>query len=280
MKYLTLAIFALAPLVLVGCGISRWFPAVSVSKDFQETLAVDSPVNVTAITNNGQIEIGATEHSEIEVQAHITANGATESVASEALESVVPVVEIVNGELRLDTTTWTKAPNVSVNLKLLVPAKFPVNLKSGNGAIAVSHRSGNIVASTSNGSIQVDDVEGESLELKTSNGSVTVDKGKGNLKATTSNGRIVLKNYQLSGSSKMKTSNGGIDLYLVADQPVQLQAKTGNGSIDCNVPVDNAEKKRHSFSGIAFGGKDVKDIPSLEMTTGNGGIDIQSATSN
>jgi hypothetical protein len=110
-------------------------------------------------------------------------------------------------------------------------------LKSSNGAIHIARYTGRLEAQTSNGSVEVNDQSG-GLLLHTSNGAITVDGVKGSFEAATSNGAIHarLMDPEPRSPVKVESSNGSIDLTMDHLNNNEIRASTSNSSITVHLP--------------------------------------------
>lgn len=82
-----------------------------------------------------------------------------------------------------------------------------------------------LLATTTNGEIQVSGVQGE-LRLETTNGSLTTSRTTGRAQLATTNGSIQLNDHQ--GDAKLEATNGGIKAERVSGT---MEARTTNGSV-------------------------------------------------
>jgi DUF4097 and DUF4098 domain-containing protein YvlB len=123
---------------------------------------------------------------------------------------------------------------------------------------------------THNGSVQAK-ARGGKLWAETHNGRIEATYAGGDIKLLTHNGRIVAS---LDGCEKVQgsitTHNGGVDVGLGETTAAELEARTQNGAINCDVPLNAARASHGTFSGTIGqgGGK-------LDVTTHNGSIRIK-----
>jgi DUF4097 and DUF4098 domain-containing protein YvlB len=149
---------------------------------------------------------------------------------------------------------------------------------------------GSLEAQTSNGSIDVSDITGDTT-LRTSNGAIRGEVRKGRFGATTSNGSITIRLKEPDSSPvRLQSSNGHIELTMDAVREVhantsnssitvrlpaaagaQVDAHTSNSSISCDfdVTMHGELKPKHRLEGtIGKGG------PLLDLGTSNGSIKV------
>ena len=142
-------------------------------------------------------------------------------------------------------------------------------LSTSNGSIHLTKLRGNVDAHSSNGGVEVNDIDGR-MSFKTSNGSIHGGKLSGDFQAATSNGTI---DVQLDSAPRndvvARTSNGSVTLRLPASANGDLHASTSSsGSVRSDFQIlTHGELSRHRIDGtIGSGG------PKLELVTSNGNI--------
>ena len=110
-------------------------------------------------------------------------------------------------------------------------------LNTSNGSLRLTRVRGNIEAASSNGAVEVNDADG-SLSLRTSNGSVHAEHVVGDLEAETSNGAIHvhLSDTQSSRPIRLSTSNGSVELQMDSPRQNDIIASTSNGGITVRMP--------------------------------------------
>ena len=139
------------------------------------------------------------------------------------------------------------------------------------------------MASTSNGSIWIEDFKGE-VDLQTSNGSVTFDNGWGKAKVHTSNGRIELNRVTLTGNSSLRTSNGRIagDVDLIPGNDYTFE--TSNGRIDMAISRYTEGrfdlKTSNGQIDVSLTGNKVRDSSPVRIVVGDPKTTVLIRTSN
>jgi hypothetical protein len=186
---------------------------------------------------------------------------------------------------------------MSPNAKLIVtmPRDGDVVAHSGDGSIRVDHIHGRLDLKTGDGSIRATDIAGQ-LTLSTGDGSVTLDDVAGDLSVDTGDGSVsvagkldAVKLHTSDGSItfraaagtsmkddwSMTTGDGGVALYLPSDFGADLDAHTGDGSIqnDLKISADGDRDSEHrSLKGkLGDGGK------LLRIRTGDGSIRLKTS---
>lgn len=269
----SLAAVSLWTALFSGCNA----PQFSAKRDFQKVIPINSQVNVNVQTFNGNITITPSDQPEIDLIAHIKAYGYSQEEADAALDALSPEIDTTTSAI---TIACKKRNQVlmysdSVSLELKVPANWPLNLVTSNGAVSTIQSRGPVTIETSNGKIEVKEAAG-TLRLSTSNGKVIVANSVGNIEASSSNGAIQLIGCSLEGKCKLDTSNGAISISFSDRTPIQIDASTSNGSIKFNeADVDLKKKSKNHMAGTLFG-KANESVPtsSLVLETSYGSITI------
>jgi len=223
-----------------------------------KTFDLKSGNSVTVHNVNGRIVIEAWDQEKVEVHAIKTAHGYDGRDAEENLKRVEVVFDASPNEVKIDTrypSTFHWGGGVEYSLR--VPRKASLNLR------------------TTNGSIQVSDVQGQ-IELQSTNGSVSAENIGGSLRASTTNGKVSATFTQFSDQGiRLSTTNGGIELALPDDVNANITARTTNGSIKTDFPITTrGTVGRHSLDGtLGKGGA------AINLHTTNGGIRITRTSS-
>lgn len=202
------ALFA-ALLVASSCTWNRF--KAQATESIPMAYVPAAPIDVQ--TRNGSIEvIGGHQAKEIQIEATITASGASQSEANSRLE-----------EIKIRCTR-------DKSEKLLIRVEYPDTPRGSDGVsfvIRTPDADGAILRS-SNGSLKVTSITG-ALDMDTSNGRVHVVDHSGAVKARSSNGRVTIKDA--SGPVNARTSNGRVEIELRPDAEGPLQIRTSNGRV-------------------------------------------------
>jgi len=173
---------------------------------------------IDIVNTNGTITVEATDGATVEVKASITAHGATEDAAKEALAKVEIREDAGASSVRLEARypkTFGRQ-GVTVNYTLKVPKSVKVDVATVNGGIHLTGAQAAVKAETTNGNI-----EGSGL------GSAIV--------ASTTNGSIKISMAGLAGDGiKAETTNGSIELKLPEAAKATVSARCVNGGIAVN----------------------------------------------
>jgi len=120
------------------------------------------------------------------------------------------------------------------------------HVATSNGSVHVTRLHGNVDAHSSNGSVEVNDVNGR-MSFRTSNGSVHAENAHGAFEAETSNGgvHVHLADSDAGQPIRVSTSNGPIELQMDSPRASEVVARTSNGSVTVRMP-DGANAAVHA----------------------------------
>ena len=109
-----------------------------------------------------------------------------------------------------------------------------VDVRTSNGAIALTDIDGDITAKSSNGAIDGSGLSGDGIEAETSNGAIELTlEIPQDVWAKTSNGRITIEVPEGSYDVDADPGNGSEDIEIPTDPDgdYRLELRTSNGSI-------------------------------------------------
>ncbi|HEY4683645.1 MAG TPA: DUF4097 family beta strand repeat-containing protein [Candidatus Acidoferrales bacterium] len=179
----------------------------------------------------------------------------------------------------------------SVDVYLTVPQKANLDLDTADGRLEVRGVAGNFHGHTRDGSILVNDAEGQ-LDLVTGDGRMEVSGSQGRLRGHTGDGSIrvdgVYSDLQLDtgdgsieaslregsrmeGSWSLRTGDGHIRVTLPASFAADLDAHTGDGRITLDMPVTISG----ALSPTEIRGKLNGGGPTLSLRSGDGSISVE-----
>jgi len=260
-----LSVVMAASLLLSGCiYVGDWGETNAYREDFHSTHPLNAGGTVSVEGFNGAIEITGWEQNSVEV------NGTKYSSTKGGLDAIKVDVSATPGSVRIRCSkasdlTWH---NMGVRISLRVPHKVlldPVSTSNGkiqvedvegtarlhtsNGAIRLGRIKGDIEARTSNGTIEAMDMDGD-VRFHTSNGSIRAEATHGPMEATTSNGGINVRMRDSAGTRPMRleSSNGHIEATIEGGAVPEVRATTSNSSILLRLPASANAQVRASTS--------------------------------
>lgn len=135
-----------------------------------------------------------------------------------------------------------------VDIKIHMPRQGRVNLRTGDGKIAVADLHGDMELSSGDGSQDIHSVEG-SLHASTGDGSITADGKFTALKLNTGDGHV---NVRAEAGSKVEdewalhTGDGNVTLEIPENVSADLYLRTGDGHIEVNLPITTQGKLKNN----------------------------------
>jgi Putative adhesin len=144
------------------------------------------------------------------------------------------------------------------------------NGSTGSGSIRAGAVTGAITARTSSGGIDVSQTGSGDVDVSSSSGTVHVRGVRGRLEASTTSGGLHVQG-EPSGGWRLSASSGSVEIDLPDNAGFELDAGTGSGGIDVDMPVTVAGSlSRRTLRGTVRGGG-----PQLHVRTSSGGIHIK-----
>ena len=234
-------------------------------------------VELTLETFNGPITTVPIGTNELSVRA-------TKKGSEKQLEGIQESFEEkVEGDVRMITYrakympsffSLAGAPSVSLYVETPMEKSYALNAKTSNGELELGElRGSKLTAFTSNGPIVFTETKFDSIEVSTSNGMIS-GRLAGESTLQTSNGNISAE-VEGHGDYKLRTSNGEIDVLTLPDTPIEIDARTSNGRIRCEVNNLTIMDQRIGRLKARTQGVD-KALINLRLVTSNGNIAIRS----
>jgi DUF4097 and DUF4098 domain-containing protein YvlB len=246
MRLIAVTAFALVG-CLAGCmEIGAIGPSDRFQSDFHYMYGLDANGTVDADIYNGSIEIQGADTNQIEISG--VKYGATE----ELRDAVKVDVQHSPQHVEIHVSRPSGGGNSGARITLRVPRKAGAagtyRVRTSNGRIEARDLNGLLDAHTSNGRIQAEGIDGR-VETGTSNGSIEIRLAaapRDDIRAT--------------------TSNGAIKVHVPESTNARVTASTTNGHVRTDFGL---EGRQHIEGVIGKGG------PHIDLSTTNGGIDIQ-----
>jgi DUF4097 and DUF4098 domain-containing protein YvlB len=152
-------------------------------------------------------------------------------------------VKTSNGHILVDSINGTIGAQTSNGSLELKNIEGSADVRTSNGSITIDSVNGNVTAENSNGSVELKNIDG-SADVRTSNSSIRIDSVNGNVSAHTSSGSITLKN--IDGAVDVKNSNGSITIDSVKGM---IDAETSNSRIKCSLAEVSGDIKLETNNG-------------------------------
>jgi hypothetical protein len=214
---------------------------------------------VEIVNVNGTVDVKAVDGNSLEIEAVLSARGATEEDAKQVLAKVEMSEQADASRVRVQAKYPRELGRhgIEVNYTVRAPRSAKIAVENVNGHLKISGAFAGVKAETTNGSVQ-----GEGLG--------------GSVVATTTNGEIKIRMASLGADGvSLETTNGTIDLRLPSDAKATLSARCVNGGIRVSdIPFEKSgEGSRRKLDGAINGGG-----AALRLETVNGSIRVGGAT--
>lgn len=203
--------------------------------------------------DNGGVTVIGWDQSTVRVRARIEAHAPSESEA----RSLAGEIRIsTDGTIRAEGPGRVRRSGWSVSYIIYTPRRMDVDLETYNGGIGI------------------EDVEG-SMRLRATNGGISLDRVAGDVRGETENGglHVMLDGSRWRGAGlDVRTSNGGVELYVPSGYSAQLETGTVNGGFSIDFPITVQGSLSHRLTTTLGGGG-----PTVRAVTTNGGVAIRRA---
>ena len=229
-------------------------PGHRIEEDIEGEFAGDGPVRVEIATGNGRIDVKPWDGPGFKLHLIKSVRAASESAAEEAARDLAQISN-VPGLFSVRMREGLRL-NAGLTIEALLPRDriAELNLRTSNGRVEVADIDcAACVVTTSNGRIVAEGVRAKSAKLKTSNGSIAASGLTGSVEAVSSNGSITVALSGCDGDISLHTSNGSIRCRVPDDAGTgfDIEAATTLGSITVEVPnletIDRDKSFGHNY---------------------------------
>lgn len=310
-----LIIFSMGAYTLSSLNIGEFrttffnsFPGMyKYESNYTKNLTIDPKASVKLSASNayGNMEIEQSTSKKIEIEAEIKIRNNDEAYAKKISEKLIEVkatdgIKIIS-KVKDYLNDRTKIQNITVNLKVKVPAGMEVSLENEYGditardvtkALTISDKNGRVTTNTTGGNLKIDNQYGDidvtdvlgSCEVNDKNGQVEINNVGKNLMVFNEYGNITVD--RVKGDVNLKDKNADIKVNDISGSVV-IDNKYGNININ-NVQGSVSLKDKNGSIEIEAVGGNVKTIneygnvsisdahKGVEIIDKNGNIDIES----
>jgi hypothetical protein len=235
---------SLSMLILFVAIVACISAVASETETRDDTFSVGTAPKIVVSNDNGQIDVVTGNEGTVNVKATIRRPDDVEY-------GVVQEGDTIRVEAQV-SSIWGFGTDAGAEITVTLPADTNVDLR------------------TSNGGIEVVDIQ-NSGKLRTSNGRISLENVKGEFEVSTSNGDIDFRGELTAGGmNRLTTSNGSVEVTLLGEPSVKLDAATSNGEIICKLPIVATESGVNRLVGVVGSGD-----AGLVIETSNGSITVQ-----
>lgn len=227
----------------------RDYAQVCETRDFTmpavKSLAIDG-------RDNGGVSVHGWDKAEIQVVATISAHAESEADAAEVAKQVT--ISANEGDVHASGPRTGRRESWSVSYEVWVPRHTNLSLNATNGGLTVDGVDARLDLETVNGGLSLADVEGD-VRGRTVNGGITAE----------------LSGDRWRGAGlDLRTSNGGVRLYIPESYSATLETGTQNGRMDIGFPITvQGSIRRQIATQLGAGGATIRAV------TTNGGVSIR-----
>src|SRR4051812_13514525 len=159
-----------------------------------------------------------------------------------------------------------------IDVDVTVPRHATLDLNTSDGNIVASRLNGDMRFHTGDGNMDLQDLDG-SLVASSGDGNMRVAGRFDGLDLQSGDGRIdaaVSRGSRISSTWRLRSGDGNVTLRLAEDIGADLDASTGDGSVNVDFPITTQGRIRESrIHGRLNGGGGI-----LEVHTGDGSIHV------
>jgi len=244
-------------------------PIIARADEWTHNYAVNGKPELIVDTNDADVEI--TVGTSQQIEARVITHGLK-------INDDLKITDTQNGnriELRLHKSRLACIGFCSygVRVQLRVPQESDLNVHTGDGNIRVDAVKGSLQLETGDGDVRLSDVEG-SVHTDTHDGNINVRGRLDVLNLRTGDGDIDAEVSALSAPQpgwSLRSGDGNITLQLPSDFRADIDAHTGDGHMEVDIPIATTVAGReHSIQGKINGGG-----IAIELRTGDGDIRLR-----
>ncbi|MDH5482050.1 MAG: DUF4097 family beta strand repeat-containing protein [Candidatus Bathyarchaeota archaeon] len=210
------------------------------------------PKVVITNTAPGSIEVKKGSKGEVTVDLDLRAPEDLDCNTSQEGNVVTVTCRMKAGLWKWTSYIFGAGPRA--NILVSVPAEADLDLENRAGRLKVAGVKGTLTAESSAGAVNMLDCEG-TVEARTKAGSIDLENVSGTITARSSAGSIRFAGILSKSESGFKTSLGSIDLKLLSEPDLTVQASTNLGSIKCIPELTDAHYEGNRYVGRIGTGK-------------------------
>jgi len=218
----------------------------------KETRKLDPGGSFDLDNVNGRVEVSTWNEPQVRIEADKAASNRS------ILRRIEVQIEGEGSRVRVHTryphAPWFLGGGGTVEYRITVPADARVEVKTVNGRVEIEGVAGAVRASTTNGAVEVKDAGG-AIVASCVNGSVTAG----------------YRSRPADADTRLSTTNGSVTLSLPEGTGGRLEARTVNGSVQNDLPLESTD----TSSRRRLVGRLGKGSGSIELSTVNGSIHLE-----
>lgn len=276
--------------------------------EFQRSLTVNGNLTFNVCTTSGSIHVSGVDGNKVQISATLHKSSWHTMGNSGDMKAIAanPPIRQTGNAIQVgdaDTCGGAKTHNIDIDYEILVPKNSTVEAVTGPGNVHVENiggfvhaaaGSGNIIASnigpdsklatragtidiqgahgalmaiTGTGNLSIRDSDVSEARLHTSSGNITTTNLHGGMRVNSGTGNLIIGGLP-TADWKLETGSGAIQIHVDANAKFTLDAETGSGTIDSNLP---SPLSGHITNGVLKGPVNGGG-PTVQLYTGSGNI--------
>ncbi|MHB1938125.1 MAG: DUF4097 family beta strand repeat-containing protein [Acidobacteriaceae bacterium] len=276
--------------------------------EFQRSLTVNGNLTFSVCSTSGSIHVAGVDGGKVAISAKLhNSSWHTTGTSGDMKELAAnPPIHQTGNEIKVgdaDTCGGAKAHNIDIDYEITVPKNSTVEAVTGPGSVHVENiggfvhaaaGSGNIIAMnigpdsklatrsgtidiqgahgalmaiTGSGNLSVRDSEVTEARLHTGSGTITTTNLNGGMRVNSGTGNLIIGGLP-NADWKLETGSGNIQIHVGPNAKFTLDAETGSGTIDSNLP---SPLSGHITNGVLKGPVNGGG-PTVQLYTGSGNI--------
>jgi len=279
--------------VMLALMLAPSSAAAAATRDWQKTFTVSGRPEVEVTTNDGRIRVHTGPAGEVRAEVHYNSHSWGWTFPSR--EPDVDLHQEGNS-----VTVTAREPSIfsffggswmRLEIDVVVPADADLEVGSGDGSVRVEGPvSGRVTVHTGDGSIGVHGARGD-VRLTSGDGAIEADDLDGSLYAHAGDGHVdvsgrfdrldvhagdgrvlatVARGSKLADDWRLGTQDGSLTVRIPRNLAAELDARTGDGSLHFDLPVEvSGQLRHHEVRGLLNGGG-----PLLRLRTGDGSLTL------
>jgi len=271
--------------VLLATGL---FAAAVHADDYAKSFTVSNRASVRVDTNDGSVSVttGDTKQVEFRVEYHGYVLNKSLNIESNQQGDEIELTARIPNQWHFSIGTIRR-----LHIEVRMPKDADLQVRTGDGSIKVNNVTGTVDLHSGDGAISVSSLKG-SIRIHTGDGSIEANEMDGKCDASSGDGRIrlsgrfdvlsaksgdgsvvveALHGSKLDSSWSITSGDGGIDVALPPDLPVNIEASSGDGHISTDIPItmEGVISKSRVHGKMNGGGS------TLTIHTGDGSIHLK-----
>jgi DUF4097 and DUF4098 domain-containing protein YvlB len=266
------------------------FAATVHADDYAKSFTVSNRASVRVDTNDGSVSISTSDTKQVEFRVEYQGYVLNKSLTIESNQrgDEVELTARIPNKWHFSIGTMR-----TLRIEVRMPKDADLQVRTGDGSVKAVGLSGTIDLHSGDGSLTVSSLKG-AVRLHTGDGSIEGRDLDGKCDAVSGDGRIrltgrfdvlsvrsgdgsvgveALHGSKLDSGWNISSGDGGIDVALPGDLPVNIDASTSDGHISSDIPItmDGIISKSRVRGKMNGGGS------TLTIHTGDGSIHLKQA---